>query len=105
MDFTARVHSLEQQSRELSATYEGLLHRIRRLREETHALASLRDELRTSRDRIEERENHLARLKEALPRVARKEEIERFSRRLESMPFERFVLSPDTNDIDGDIDG
>lgn len=99
MDFTARVHSLEQQSRELSATYEGLLHRIRRLREETHALTKLRDELRTSKRHIEEREAHLKRLKEALPRVARKEELERFSKRLESMPFERFVLSPDVHDL------
>jgi len=105
MDIAARVHSLEQQSRELSATYEGILHRIKRLREETHDLVHLRDELRQARTRVEEREAHLARVKQALPRVARKEELERFSRRLDAMPFEKFVLSPEMSDVRGEDDG
>jgi Zn-finger domain-containing protein len=105
MDFTARVRSLEQQSRELSTTYEGLLHRIRRLREETEGLERLRAAVKASKVAIAEREAHLARIKKALPRVARKEELERFSQRLDSMPFERFVRSPHVAELPGEADG
>lgn len=93
MDFVARVHSLEQQSRELSAVYEGLIHRTKRLREDLNELTALRKELAVARFLITTREAHLTRLKTALPRIARKEELERFSKRVDAMPFELFATS------------
>ena len=99
MDFAARVHSLQQQSRELSASYEGILHRTRRLREETNDLTTLRAEIAKTKKQLLVREAHLSRLKIALPHVARKEELERFTKRVNAMPFEHFASSPSVSRI------
>ena len=93
MDFAARVRSLEQQSRELSAVYEGLGHRIATIRDDTRTLTALHTEIASVRHVIETRERDLLHLKAQLPRIARKEELERFSKRVDAMPFERFARS------------
>jgi predicted RNase H-like nuclease (RuvC/YqgF family) len=93
MDWFSRVRSLEEQTRELAATYDALRHRIRRLAGETANLVQLQTDIEALRRIVEERERELHELKNRLPRIARKEEIERFSRRIAAMPFEEFAHS------------
>lgn len=93
MDVKTRLSSAEQQSHELHRTFSHLEHRIREFIELQRALADIHRQLQSLGEGLGSLQSELSALHRVLPSIARNEELERFEKRLDSVPFERFAVS------------
>jgi hypothetical protein len=95
MDTAMRLKNADEQSRELLRTFTALDHRIATcvaLQADIHALQAT---LATVRTELEHSKRVLQQIQAALPTVARKEEFERVSQKVNAIPFESLATQRD----------
>jgi hypothetical protein len=96
MEVRTRLANAEQQSHELHRTFSHLEHRIREFIEVQGTLGEMHRQLKEIGLLLGELRSELETVQRVLPSIARKEELERFEKKLDAMPFEFFATKKDT---------
>jgi hypothetical protein len=91
MDIRSRLANAEEQSHELHRSFSHLDHKIREFIELQHSLGDLHAALDGLQVEIQSVRQELSSVHQLLPSVARKEELARISKKLDSIPFEQFA--------------
>ena len=94
MDVRTRVANAEEQSLELHRTFSHLEHRIREFIELQTSLVDLHRQLSDLAKELGDVRLELDHVHRYLPTIARKEELERFERKLDAIPFEKLAVRP-----------
>ena len=88
MDVDARLASAEQKSHELYRSFSQLEHRVREFVELQETLKDFHSQIAELTETLQQLKHSLELVHQVLPSIARKEELDRFRKKLDTIPFE-----------------
>lgn len=95
MDMHARLQNLDQQSHELFKSFLELEHRLRDFEELRAALLSMHTQMSQLQSELVHIKADTHAMQVRLPTIARREELDRLTRKLDATPFELYATKRD----------